>query len=105
MNEWGDYEGIIKMEQQDYTHQGKEKAMKYELEVPIIGYYWCKVEATSEKEAEEKAFELFADLENIDVMDREDYQLMELNPTSIIVEGNVFHGSTNTISITKDEQD
>jgi len=72
---------------------------KYALEVPLVGYYWCEVEAESKEDAEEKAFELFGDLENIDTMDRTDYQLMELNPVSVIVEGNVFKGPQNEISI------
>jgi len=74
---------------------------RYEVDVPIIGHYWCEVEAETEKEAEEKAFELFASIENIDTLERLDYQLVELNPVSVVVEGNVFHGNINEISIEK----
>lgn len=72
--------------------------MKYEVEVPIIGYYWCEIEAQDEETAKQKAMDLFSNLESIDQI-LEDYELVELNPMEEIVEGNVFHGSLNKIDV------
>lgn len=60
----------------------------YNLMIPIVGYAVIEVEADSEAEAKETAFNQI-ELEHI-----EQWESVEQ-----IVEGNVFHGSLNRIEI------
>jgi hypothetical protein len=61
---------------------------KYQVTIPISGVIYVDVEAESEEEALEKGLEM--ELKTQDIAEWETH--------SQIVQGNVFHGHTNTAS-------
>ena len=70
---------------------------KYEVQVPLVGSYWCRVEAETEEDAKEKALSAIS---IVDIKsDLKDFEVDALEPMSQIMNGNICYAPLWEIEI------